>query len=361
MSQVGQLNYSVTQIYCQFSLKMPAKSKKKTRVCSQCKRPARGHVGPYGPRCNMDKDYVQDLSSSETRKTPHSVGYAYDQFDDVSPDREPSFLREWPDPIPAGRGGSPANTENYAKKPAIPAGRGGIPAPRGQHDIIVGAFRGAPRVQSKEPELNKVNSADTIHELCNQMSSLNARLDSVAELVEKIPKRSKSKRRIHKLQKSSSSDTSSDSDSDSDSRSPPRHRSSKDRHARKGRRRSARRHSSESDVSYDRHRRRRSFTTSDSDSDTKSHKHKHKNSSRFICLANGARVETKKIKGAKKGEFVELTDFLPCITSQSHMVAEIDDQNNVIMKKSQKGKPVISDFHTWLVAFSGYMEVIVDK
>ena len=63
---------------------------------------------------------------------------------------------------------------------------------------------------------------------------------------------------------------------------------------------------------------------------------------------------------AQRGDYVDLQDFLPTTNLSSQMVAEVDQHNNVVMRDSKKGKPLVTDFHAWLIGFSGLMEVLID-
>ena len=96
-----------------------------------------------------------------------------------------------------------------------------------------------------------------------------------------------------------------------------------------------------------------SSSNSSSSSDDSSRKHKRRSQNTPICLSNGAQITIKKAKRAQQGRFVDFNEFLPA-PSLAHFLIAKEGHHKL------KGKNLIGDYFSWLTAFTGYMEVVLD-
>ena len=78
-----------------------------------------------------------------------------------------------------------------------------------------------------------------------------------------------------------------------------------------------------------------------------------------VSLENGCIITAKKAQQAQAGEYANLNDFLPSTIISKQFVAELSEDG--IKMKENKGRHHITDFFSWLVAFSGYMEIVLEK
>ena len=297
---------------------MPHHSKKTNRRCTVCNRLCRGHIGPTGKNCKMNTEPVSNIDN---------ISSSISELD--SPETR-TFKPHTP----------PAQTE-----PSIPLGTKGFYA--GLTTVNAGKHAGINTNATNDVNQQQDPKDFILTQISKQLADMSVKLEHISERVDKNERMStqaliESQRQSGAVRKTFSPSThrrkvtmSKNSRSSTDS--------SSDDHTH---RRSTRRCESTSDdsLSPDRHYSRQNT---------------HKKAS-SICLANGSRVSIKKYKSAQRGEYSDLNDFLPATSLNSQMVAEVDSANNIVMRESRKGKPTITDFHSWLVAFSGFMEVLMD-
>ena len=78
----------------------------------------------------------------------------------------------------------------------------------------------------------------------------------------------------------------------------------------------------------------------------------------FECLTSGAKVNTKVLKAARNGEFVNLTDFAPILEPTN--VTEASVIEGELVFKSKRQIKTLDSFLMWSLAWRGYEEFLID-
>ena len=77
-----------------------------------------------------------------------------------------------------------------------------------------------------------------------------------------------------------------------------------------------------------------------------------------ICLPSGAKVTPKLMKAARQGEFVNLSDFSPCL--EPSVVTETSLINAELVFKPKRTMKTIDSFLLWSMAWWSYEQLLVE-
>jgi hypothetical protein len=76
-----------------------------------------------------------------------------------------------------------------------------------------------------------------------------------------------------------------------------------------------------------------------------------------ICLPSGAKVSQRTIAHSKSGEYINLTDYVPCLEPSLTTETSLEDGGQVFRPK--RGIKSIDSFFLWSMAWRGYEEILV--
>ena len=80
-----------------------------------------------------------------------------------------------------------------------------------------------------------------------------------------------------------------------------------------------------------------------------------------ILLAMGGTVSEKTAKSALNGEFVNLSDFIPCIPESVTDMETIVSHNGTLHVRPRRQRKVIDSFSTWISAWANYEALVLTK
>jgi hypothetical protein len=82
----------------------------------------------------------------------------------------------------------------------------------------------------------------------------------------------------------------------------------------------------------------------------------------FTVIPNGSRVENKAIRAVKKGEFINLVEFLPLSDMPNQMEIEpiIDSSGKVVFRQKRNNK-ILDSFPKWLCAWNNYECLMMEQ
>jgi len=79
-----------------------------------------------------------------------------------------------------------------------------------------------------------------------------------------------------------------------------------------------------------------------------------------VVLANGARVQQKAVTNARAGEYVNLSEFLPCIEPSNTLESVYDECTGTVhFKSNSNSRKKIDSFLTWSQAWAGYESLLI--
>lgn len=81
------------------------------------------------------------------------------------------------------------------------------------------------------------------------------------------------------------------------------------------------------------------------------------NNDEILSLASGARVTRKVVNAAKTGEFIHLSDFIPCLEPSTSLDASIAESKLVF--KPHRTRRNLDNFQTWSKAWAGYESLLI--
>jgi hypothetical protein len=83
-----------------------------------------------------------------------------------------------------------------------------------------------------------------------------------------------------------------------------------------------------------------------------------KDADNFVCLPSGAKVSQKVLKSARNREFINLSDFAPCL--EPSIITETSIVDGELQFRPKRTLKNIDSFLLWSMAWRGYEEVLVE-